>query len=501
VQDERPSLGGEVHRGATYADLLQAAYRRQPSAGTSPGQLQQALAARGVGRGTGVGALAFGREDGAAAIAAAIAAGARLTVLHPLMAVEEQAAQLTDASIDTLLFDPLLFGERAAELIALVPSIERALSLGPAPVGTDILALGAAAPATDLRVAVDEKDIAFVQYTSGTTGPPKGVIVTHRCMAHGVLTLMAELQWPQRVRLLGCVPMTQVLLLPARLRGGTAKAIGFDPELLIRIVEREQITALCLSPPMVCDLVERVQQQPANLSSLEAIFYAGTTIAPARLAEAVEVLGPILCQVYTSTEATHAVTVLQPHEHIVGDCDRLASCGRPVVGIDVAIRDDAGCDLEPGEPGEICVRGRSVADGYWQRPDATREAFRDGWYHTGDLGRRDESGFLTVLGRKAHRYERDGRTVYARCIEDELASDPSVARAVAVAVDGRLEAAIAVRGASPPCRDRLLRQVAAGCGEHAVPSRIHVVDEIPLQLSGKPDRRLVANRISRDSWK
>ena len=488
-----------LHRGPTYADLLLAAQRRT---GVAPGPTAAAargLASAGLGHGDGLAMLSVGRDEGLAALSAGLARGARFTSLHPLAPEEDQAAMRADAGVAALVYDPALFEERAVALGERVAGL-RLLALGPSEAGEDLFALAREAGG-EVRVRASEEDVAFVQYTSGTTGRPKGVMASHRCMAHGALTVMAELEWPAAIRFLGCIPMAQVLLVPIRLRGGSGTVMPFDPEAVLRVIEEQRITAACLSPPMICDLLDCPALASADLSSLEVIFYASTPMGPARLAEALERLGPRLAQVYASTEATHAVSVLRRGEHDPDDPARLRSCGRPVVGVDVAIRGPDGGQRPPGEIGEICVRGRSVADGYWGRPELTAQQFGDGWFRTGDLGFLDDEGFLTIRDRLANVVAVRGEHVLLRDVDDALAAHPAVAKAVAFGVSGAdgeewLEAAITLRPGAEAAAEELARLVEAERGAAHVPGRIEVVDAVPLILSGKPDRQALAARVA-----
>src|SRR5947209_5997464 len=211
-----------VHRGATYADLMIAARRRHPDQPIDrTGELIQAFASTGVERGEGAAVLAPPGPDASGAVTAVLAAGARMTALHPLASADDQAFILDDAEISTLIYEPRVFGDRAAELASRVGGLERLVSLGPSSDSPDLLALAEGLPPCPPRSVAEEDDLAFVHYTGGTTGRPKGVAVTHRAMAHGALMVLAEWEWPREIRFLACTQMAQVALVPIRLRGGS----------------------------------------------------------------------------------------------------------------------------------------------------------------------------------------------------------------------------------------------------------------------------------------
>jgi fatty-acyl-CoA synthase len=270
---------------------------------------------------------------------------------------------------------------------------------------------------------------------------------------------------------------------------------------VLRTIERERITCMYLVPSMIYALLDHPGIRDADLSSVESIFYGASTIAPARLEEALDVFGPVMCQIYASTEATHTVTVLPKRDHDPSIPGRLESCGRPAAAIAVELHDADGRPVAPGEVGEICVRGRSLMDGYWRRPELTEAVLRDGWYRTGDLAVEDEAGFLTIVDRTSDVIIRNGFNVYPREVETVLADHPAVLQAAVfgVADDAAGEqvvAAVLPRAGATVTADELERLVRARKGERYVPGSIDVVDAIPATLSGKPDRRALRERAA-----
>jgi len=490
-----------AHRGATYADLMLAGLQRRPSGTVDRvGQLIAALASAGVQRHDGVAILAIPGPDSNAAAAAALALGARLTFLHPLASADDQAHILDDADVSTLVHHPLL-AERAAQVASRAPRVERLLSLGPSGDALDLIALADTLPHVPARSVAEEEDVAFVHYTGGTTGRPKGVAVTHRAMVHGALMVLSEWDWPHEVRFLACTQMAQVLLVPIRLRGGEVHFTPFDPQLVLDTIARERITCMYLVPSMVYALLDHPGIRDADLSSVESIFYGASTISPTRLEEALDVFGPVMCQIYASTEATHTVSVLRKRDHDAAVPGRLESCGRPAAALDVQVHDDAGVEVAPGVAGEIAVRGRSLMEGYWRQPEATARALRGGWYRTGDVGFQDEHGFLTIVDRRHDVIIRDGVNVYPREVELALASHPDVLQVAVCGVpDARsgeqVLATVRARPDAEPSTDELLRLVHERKGVRCVPDTIAFVDAIPMTANGKPDRKLLRARAA-----
>lgn len=188
-------------------------------------------------------------------------------------------------------------------------------------------------------------------------------------------------------------------------------------------------------------------------------------------------------------------------EHDPDNPLRLASCGRPVPWLDVALLDPAGAEVAEGEPGEICVRGPIVMDGYVGRPDLTEEVFRDGWLHSGDVGVRDADGFIRIVDRLKDMIITDGFNVYPREVEDALASHPAVSVASVFGTpDERwgeaVTAAVVLREPDAASAAELIAHVRALKGAHQTPKLFHFLEALPLTPVGKPDKKALRARYS-----
>ena len=273
------------------------------------------------------------------------------------------------------------FGERAAELQARVPTLKRLLAFGPTEVGEDYLALAAQLRARAARAPdVDPDAVSGLAYTGGTTGKPKGVMSTYRSAATMTMIQMAEWQWPEEVRFLIATPLSHAgaaFFVPTLLRGGSIYVLpDFDPGKVLEAIEEHKITATMLVPTMLYMLLDHPRLREYDLSSLETIYYGAAAMSPTRLKEAIETLGPIFFQFYGQAECPMTITVLRKEEHDPNDLARLATCGRPVPWVKVALLDDDCNEVPQGEPGEICVRGPLVMAGYWNKPEQTEEALQ-----------------------------------------------------------------------------------------------------------------------------
>jgi fatty-acyl-CoA synthase len=309
---------------------------------------------------------------------------------------------------------------------------------------------------------------------------------------------MAEWDFPNEPRFLICAPLSHsalTLLVPTLLRGGSLVVLpSFDATAVLEAIEEHRITATMLVPTMIYALLDHPGLNGADLSSLEVIYYGASAISPARLKEAIERIGPIFFQFYGQVEAPMTVSVLKREEHDSNDLARLASCGRPVPWLNVALLDD---DLRPvpvGQPGEICVRGPLVMKEYLNREKETAEAFRGGWLHTGDVARADEAGFMTIVDRKKDMIVSGGFNVYPSEVEAVLASHPAVSQAAVIGIPdpkwGEAVIAIVVKRAGAQVEEAELRAlVKERKGSVYTPKKVEFVEAIPVTGLGKIDKK------------
>ncbi|MCZ7528786.1 MAG: long-chain fatty acid--CoA ligase [Acidimicrobiia bacterium] len=355
-------------------------------------------------------------------------AGLVRTYVNPRSAPPEIAHQLADSGARTVIvsdeFEGLL---EATDLGA----VEHVIRTGGE---YDALLEAAAASAPGLDLGPDT--LAALQYSSGTTGRPKGVMQTHGnwlAMTSGALIDIGV--GPDDV-LLHVGPMSHAsggFAYPFLYRGGTQVVYsGFDPVELLEAIPRHRVTTLLLVPTMIYALLEVLGRHPVDTSTLRTVLYGGSPIAPGKLEQCLEVLGPVFQQTYGMTEALGGDTFLHKHEHVPGS-RRLASAGRPSFPVELTVADEQGHELPPGEVGEVVTRGPHVMAGYWNRPEASAEVFTPGgWFRTSDLGYLDEEGYLFIVDRKADMIVSGGFNVYPREVEDVLLAHPGIAEAAVV---------------------------------------------------------------------
>jgi fatty-acyl-CoA synthase len=459
----------------------------------------QAYAEHGIGLGTTVAVLSANRPEVVIAVLANQLIGAVHFGLHPYGSLEDHTSALRESEADTLIVDAV-YAARGAELALALPGLRQVISLGPAEgCETDIASAAAHfSPQPLRRPDVQPDSPGVLGFTGGTTGRSKVVVLPNRVWTRMTMIQMASWDFPEQPRFLICAPLSHsalTLLVPTLLRGGSLVVLpGFEPAGVLETIEKHRITAMMLVPTMIYALLDHPDLETRDISSLEIIYYGASVISPTRLSEAIDRFGPIFFQFYGQVEAPMTVTLFRREDHIGGDLDRLASCGRPVPWLDVALLDDDLQPVDPGMPGEICVRGPLVMQEYRNRPEETEAAFRGGWLHTGDIAREGADGFFTIVDRKKDMIVSGGFNVYPSEVEAILTSHPAVGQAAVVGTPdpkwGEAVTALVVLKAGEQVEPDALRAfVKARKGAVYAPKRIEFVDALATTSLGKIDKK------------
>lgn len=339
-------------------------------------------------------------------------------------------------------------------------------------------------------------------YTGGTTGRPKGVILTLRTLQAQVTNYLLEhvpgIQ-PGDV-MLHAAPVSHAsgsYFLPHLISGGVSHLLPkFRPGDFLEALERTQAKRTFLVPTMMAALLEEPNIDDVDARHLERLCYGASPIAPTVAKRSEEVFGRVLCQTYGQAEAPMTITLLRPEEH-----HRVGSAGRPYRFMRVQVVDDDGNPVAPGEEGEIVTRGPSVAAGYWKRSEATEETFGSGWLRTGDLGLIDEEGYVYLLDRRNDMIISGGFNVYPREVEDVLTAHPAVVEAAVVSLPddkwGDVVTAVVTTRMSvePDELDAFMKEKVAGFKR---PRGYHIWDELPKSGPGKIMRRTVRDRLRQE---
>jgi len=364
------------------------------------------------------------------------------------------------------------------------------------------------------EATVGHDDPLWFFYTSGTTGKPKAGVLTHGQMAFVVTNHLADVipATTHQDRSIAVAPLSHGAGIHALLnvaRGAATVLLPserLDPAVFWALVEEHRVSNLFTVPTIVKILVEDPSVDRYDHSSLRYVIYAGAPMYRADQKRALQKLGKVLVQYFGLGEVTGNITVLPPAMHSADDADpdaNIGSCGRPRLGMEVAILDARLQRVATGEVGEICCRGPAVFAGYYGNPDATAKALEGGWFHTGDLGRLDARGLLYITGRESDMYISGGSNVYPREVEEVLLTHPSIAEVAVLGVPdakwGEVGVAVIVCRAGARIEEGdVLAHLEGRCAKYRWPRHIFFWDTLPKSGYGKITknevRRLLAER-------
>ena len=471
--------------------------------------LARGLGDLGVVPGDRVGVLMRNRPEMLEAMYACFKAGFCLVPLNSRFTEDEVAYHVSDSGAVAVLTDV----EGAEAVLAATVGVPSAVHVVVA--GTDAIPGGAYgheeivaatddAPAT---IAVDRDDLAWLFYTSGTTGRPKGAMLTHGNLAFVTASWLADLTPMTDADVtLHVAPLSHGAgfhALAATARGAhqvIPSGMRFEPAAVLQLMRETRVANTWMVPTQIIMLLDHLGETPPTLPDLRAVVYGGAPFAVADLRRALEVFGPVFVQLFAQGETPMTATVLPLGDHadaLGGDRpERLASAGYPRPGMDVRVLGEDDAELPVGEIGEVCVQGPAVMAGYWQRPEASAEALRNGWLHTGDLGRFDEHGYLYLLDRAKDLIITGGSNVYAVEVESVLVMHPSVQEAAVVGITERTwgEVVVAVVVGDPACESALADHCTSALAGYKRPRRYLYVDELPRNAYGKVLKRELRNR-------
>ena len=345
----------------------------------------------------------------------------------------------------------------------------------------------------------DDKDDALLVYTGGTTGRAKGVRLTHRNIMINALQIAFVAQPRADDLILHVAPMfhsADLLTTPWVMAGAAHLYLPeFSGRAALQAIQEHRVTCSVLTPTMIVMMLQQPDFDDYDLSSLRQVIYGSSPMAVEWILQSLERFpGVEFIQAYGLTETSPLLTMLEMAEHETalqsGDHRLLKSVGRPLPGVDMRIVDGNHRELPPGEPGEVVVRAPNVARGYLKRPEATAEAFRQGWFYTGDIGRMDAHGFLYLLDRKKDLIITGGELVYSLEVESVLYENPKVQECAVVGIPDdaygeALLAAIVPTAGESPTAGELIEHCRGLIGGYKIPRRFVFVDELPKSAVNK----------------
>lgn len=452
----------------------------------------------GIKKGDRIGILLYNCLEYWAVYFAAAKIGAIAVRLNFRLVSEELEYALTDSGTKVLCMGAA-FVERIAPIKDKVP-VEKYICLCHEGEGCpdwcepwDVLLDGE--PVLDMMVLPEGQDPVMLMYTSGTTGRPKGALWTHANTLW--FASMQVMKWgldPNDVSMttgpLYHVGALEDLALPTMLAGGRViitKSGGFDIRRILNVIEKEKVTHVFLFPFMIYDMLNLNDLDSFSLTHLKAILSGGDPVMPWAI-ESLNKRYPHvgLIQVYGLTEGTPIAAALDPQDA----AKKGNTVGRSLPLVEIKITDDAGQPLKRGEVGEICIKSPAVAREYWQKPEATRETFVNGWCKTGDLGYIDADGYLVISGRKKDMIRSGGENIYPAELEDVLIRHPAIKDVAIIGVPDPkyLETVCAVIVPKPGAhltKEEVIRYSREHLAGYKTPRHVVFVDELPRTPSGK----------------
>ncbi len=424
--------------------------------------------------------------------------------LNPRLSPQEILDTLEDAEAKALIYGPQ-FEETAT---AAAKNTGLMIHTGPGP-GQDYEEMLARASEEEPRIQVDLDDLSDLWYTSGTTGAPKGIMLTHRNIMTCVQMLLTDIyDIDSEARLLSPGALSHagsVRILPFMIRGASCRIPPrFEPERVLHMIEDEGVTDLATVPTMLIALLDQPDLKERRIDTLKRITYAGSPMPVERVRESLEVFGPVLDQSYGQAESIITITHLSRREHLQcsseNNWSRFGSAGREYPGVRIKVVDEEDREAAPGEMGEVVTRSDLVMKGYWKQEAKTAEAMRGGWLHTGDLGYLDEWGYLFLVDRRHDMIITGGLNVYPRQVEEVLARHPAVAQSVVLGLkDDHWGEAVTAAVVPKPGHNVSAEDLEAFCRTRLAgykrPKHFHFLDRLPQNLYGKVVRKEVEEII------
>lgn len=468
----------------------------------------QALIAAGLQVGDRIGYLSTNDIDMGVMLMACSKAGIAPVMLNYRLAPREMQWILQDA-------DPRLIFARGAGHLAVIdsilpdlPGIEGRISVGAdsAPGWQALDGFLAAAADTPPAQPVTADDMLYLLYTSGTTGLPKGIMISH-------LNVIAHVEQSMCASIAGRAPGARALvttpiyhaagvlrIMTAAINGGTVVLMEhFEPREFLHNLASLRINTVNMVPAIIQQLLEMPEIRDLHFPDLQVIYYGAAPIGESILRQALETFQCPLIQGYGLSESTGGIAYLNEVDHqkaLAGRPELLKSTGRAVVLADLRVVDDQGRTVLPGTVGELCIRGPNVMKGYWRNPEKTAEAIRDGWLHSGDAAYLDAEGYVFLQDRIKDMIVSGGTNIYPNEIESALLEHPDLSDVAVIGIPDPKwgEAALAVcvtRSGQPLAADDLIAFCRDRLGGYKIPRHYAFVAELPRNASGKVLKRVL----------
>ena len=476
-------------------------------------RLANGLMARGISRGDRVGLLEHPCPQYIELYLAIPKIGAVLVPLNCRLSGRELEYIINDAEVKML-----IMGEVFVDVIHSIKSdltmVNSFFCMGE--VASDMntyesLITGSTAEFPDTEV-VDE-DIAVQMYTSGTTGKPKGVMLTHKNLISVYMSRIIDFKLDKHDIFLSGVPFFHTAAEYALIilyAGGTLIIHSrFDPGRFLDTLEEEKATMTLGVPSMVNFLVRHMEKNPRdyNFSNLKIFLYGASPMPVALLRKAIGAFGNCFLHSYGLTEASPGVSFLRSEDHVLKGQERkvrrLASCGKEIFNVEAKVVNERGLDVKPNEMGEIIVKGDNVMKGYWKLPKETADTIRNGWLHTGDMATVDEEGYIFIVDRKKDMIISGGENIYPREVEEVLYMHPSILEATVIGVPDKewgesVKAFVVLKEGEKVSEDEIIDFCKKDLASYKKPKSVDFLETLPRTPVGKVLKKELREKYWKD---
>ena len=477
-------------------------------------RLANALAGMGVGQGDKVGMLQVNCNECIEVYFATAKLGATYVPLNFRARAEELEFMINFSEASAL-----FLGQRYVKMInsmrEQIPGMKNLVSVeGPAEGMLDYESVIAGADPEEVFTDIDDNDTSILMFTAGTTGQPKGVMLTHDNLATYVLNNVSPADPDIEEKNILTVPLYHIAGMQAVLAavyGGRTLVVQrqFDPSDWMTLVETESVTRAMMVPTMLKQLMEHEEFPERNLSSLQVITYGAAPMPVEVITKAIEVFpGTRFINAFGQTESASTITMLTPEDHVIEGTPgeraiklkRLGSIGRALGDTEVKIFDEDGSELPVDEVGEIVARGPRVMKGYWKAEEATNSTIRNGWLYTGDIGYMDEAGYIFLSGRAKDIIIRAGENISPEQVEATLHSHPAIDEAAVIGVPDpqwgeTVRAIVALKDGAQASEADIIEHCRGQLASFKKPESVIFVDALPRNPLGK-----VLKRVLRDEY-
>ena len=477
-------------------------------------RLANALAGMGVGQGDKVGMLQVNCNECIEVYFATAKLGATYVPLNFRARAEELEFMINFSEASAL-----FLGQRYVKMISSmreqIPGMKNLVSVeGPAEGMLDYESVIAEADPEEVFTDIDDNDTSILMFTAGTTGQPKGVMLTHDNLATYVLNNVSPADPDIEEKNILTVPLYHIAGMQAVLAavyGGRTLVVQrqFEPSDWMTLVESESVTRAMMVPTMLKQLMEHEEFPERNLSSLQVITYGAAPMPVEVITKAIEVFpGTRFINAFGQTESASTITMLTPEDHVIEGSPgeraiklkRLGSIGRALGDTEVKIFDEDGSEQPVDEVGEIVARGPRVMKGYWKAEEATNSTIRNGWLYTGDIGYMDEAGYIFLSGRAKDIIIRAGENISPEQVEATLHSHPAIDEAAVIGVPDpqwgeTVRAIVALKAGAQASEADIIEHCRGQLASFKKPESVIFVDSLPRNPLGK-----VLKRVLRDEY-